>query len=260
MTSLRCWPQRRSTTVLFSCTGYLPTFVAQVHGSQKSQQPPSGHISNGWTRITIALSTGRVLLVPEALYRHLRTLNEVLLPLEDREDATVEKPRASGYERVLFRHWDPNVLGATLPILTRAQFTRFLGPADGLAFNGPDYGGVRRVRKPDNMPDAAIGPLKLEPDQIERLKAAMLHSSRLRIARFLKKNMPPHFTGIDDDFVWGATLASELTADELGIQTERVARDGPMSWLSRTARPPNFLRCAISLVRRERLPISGSRS
>lgn len=172
----------------------------------------------------------------------------------------MEKPRASGYERVLFRHWDPNVLGATLPILTRAQFTRFLGPADGLAFNGPDYGGVRRVRKPDNMPDAAIGPLKLEPDQIERLKAAMLHSSRLRIARFLKKNMPPHFTGIDDDFVWGATLASELTADELGIQTERVARDGPMSWLSRTARPPNFLRCAISLVRRERLPISGSRS
>ena len=59
-----------------------------------------------------------------------------------------EKPR---YERVLFRHWDPNVLGAVLPILTRSQFARFLGPADGVVFNGPDYGGVRRARKADNM-------------------------------------------------------------------------------------------------------------
>lgn len=258
MTSLRCWPQRRSPPFSFPArdTFRLSSRRSMARRNHSSLQAVTYRMAGRVSQLRYwSCSAG-----PEALYRHLRTLNEVLLPLEDREDATVEKPRASGYERVLFRHWDPNVLGATLPILTRAQFTRFLGPADGLAFNGPDYGGVRRVRKPDNMPDAAIGPLKLEPDQIERLKAAMLHSSRLRIARFLKKNMPPHFTGIDDDFVWGATLASELTADELGIQTERVARDGPMSWLSRTARPPNFLRCAISLVRRERLPISGSRS
>jgi hypothetical protein len=56
---------------------------------------------------------------------------------------------------------------------------------------------------------------------MERLEAAMLHSSRLRIARFLKKNRPPHISSVDDDFVWGATLASERTADELGIRTER---------------------------------------
>lgn len=158
---------------------------------------------------------------PGALYRHLRTLNEVMIPVENAEDGSQAEAAKQRYERVLFRHWDPNVLGAVLPILTRSQFARFLGPADGIAFNGPDFGGVRRVRKAENMPDAAIGPLRLEPEQIERLKAAMLHSSRLRIARFLKKNTPPNFSGIDDDFVWGATLASERTADELGIHTER---------------------------------------
>jgi hypothetical protein len=157
----------------------------------------------------------------DALYRHLRTLNQVLIPIENAVDNDEPISQKHRYERVLFRHWDPNVLGAILPVLTRAQFTRVLGPADGIAFNAPDYGGVRRVRKVDNMPGAAIGPLQLEPDQMERLKAAMLHSSRLRIARFLKKNTPPNFTGIDDDFIWGATLASERTADELGILTER---------------------------------------
>ncbi|QKK26554.1 DUF4123 domain-containing protein (plasmid) [Rhizobium hidalgonense] len=158
---------------------------------------------------------------PDTLYRHLRTLNEVMIPREDGEDRQQGAAQKQRYERVLFRHWDPNVLGAVLPILTRSQFARFLGPADGVVFNGPDYGGVRRARKADNMPDSAIGPLRLEPDQMERLKAAMLHSSRLRIARYLKKNTPPHFSGVDDDFVWGATLASERTADELGIRTER---------------------------------------
>jgi hypothetical protein len=56
---------------------------------------------------------------------------------------------------------------------------------------------------------------------MEGLKAAMVHSSRLRIARYLKRNVPEHFSGIDDEFLWGATLASEKTADELGIETER---------------------------------------
>ncbi|MBB2689745.1 UNVERIFIED_ORG: hypothetical protein GGI63_000879 [Rhizobium esperanzae] len=50
----------------------------------------------------------------------------------------------------------------------------------------------------------------------------MLHSSRLRIARLLKKNTPPHFSGVNDDFVWGAALASERTADELLV----VGEDG----------------------------------
>lgn len=157
----------------------------------------------------------------EALYRHLRTVNEVMIPLEDKVGNPSQPANSSNYERVLFRHWDPNVLGAILPILTRPQLARFLGPADCVVFNAPDYGGVKRVKAPPDLPTPPLGPLRIEPNQMERLKAAMLHSSRLRIARFLKANAPPHFTGLNDDFFWGATLASEVTADDLGIKTER---------------------------------------
>ena len=154
------------------------------------------------------------------LYRHLRTINEVMIPLEQ---TSSDLPASSSpqYERVLFRHWDPNVLGALLPILTRPQIARFLGPADCVVFNAPDYGGVKRVKAPADLPATPPGPLRIERHQIEKLKAAMLHSSRLRIARFLKANTPPYFSGVDDNFIWGATLASEKSADELGIKTER---------------------------------------
>jgi hypothetical protein len=56
---------------------------------------------------------------------------------------------------------------------------------------------------------------------MEGLKAAMVHSSRLRIARYLKANVPAHFSGVDDAFLWGTALASEKSADQLGIETER---------------------------------------
>lgn len=156
----------------------------------------------------------------DLLYRHLRTLNEVMIPLEQ-TGGDLPTTNSSQYERVLFRHWDPNVLGALLPILTRPQLARFLGPADCVVLNAPDYGGVKRVKAPADLPAAPPGPLRIEQDQMEKLKAAMLHSSRLRIARFLKANTPPNFSGVDDDFIWGATLASEKSADNLGIKTER---------------------------------------
>ncbi|TWF50077.1 DUF4123 domain-containing protein [Neorhizobium alkalisoli] len=157
----------------------------------------------------------------QVLWRHLRTINEILIPDERLPDNDGSQGRAVQYERVLFRHWDPNVLGAILPLLSRAQFARVLGPASHVCFDSPDYGGWRRARTSENLPRPERGTLRLEPEQMERLKTAMLHSSRLRIARFLKANVPPHFSGVDDEFVWGATLASERSADELGIKTER---------------------------------------
>ncbi|MCJ8510731.1 DUF4123 domain-containing protein [Rhizobium lemnae] len=152
----------------------------------------------------------------EEVRRHLRSINEILIPVEQ-PDGTFSQ----AFERVLFRHWDPNVLGAVLPLLTGEQLSRFLGPADAVIFNAPDYGGLKRARVTADLPAALAGPLRFEPDQMVRLKAVMLHSSRLRIARFLKGNVPAHFSGVDDSFIWGATLASETSADELGIKTER---------------------------------------
>jgi Domain of unknown function (DUF4123) len=153
------------------------------------------------------------------LWRHLRTLNEALIPLEGEPDPQID-PQAQ-YQRVLFRHWDPNVLAALMPVLDAAQFARVLGPAAQIAANAPDYGGLRRIPRPDDLPLAPQGPLRISQDQMEGLTDAMVHSSRLKIARYLKRNVPSHFSGVDDAFCWGTTLASDKSADELGIETER---------------------------------------
>lgn len=152
-----------------------------------------------------------------ALWRHLRTLNECLIPIES------EDPSAEGvdYERVLFRHWDPNVLAALLPALDAAQFARVFGPAVELVMYSPDSAGVVRAPRPVGLPPAPHGALRIRPEQIESLRKAMVHSSRLRIARFLRDNMPDDFVDVTDEFVWGATLASEISAEELGITSER---------------------------------------
>jgi hypothetical protein len=154
----------------------------------------------------------------DLLWRHLRSINEVLIPLEGPDAAALDAPK---YERVLFRHWDPNVLGSILPIFTRPQIARVLGPANAVVMHAPDYGGLKRARRPADLPPMPPGPLRIEPDQMEKLKTAMIHSSRLRIARFLRSNIPPEFSGVDDEFVWRATLHSEKSADELGIRTEQ---------------------------------------
>jgi Domain of unknown function (DUF4123) len=155
-----------------------------------------------------------------ALWRHLRTLNEVLIPLES-EGEGPQPDTPPGHERVMFRHWDPNVLAAVMPQLDAEQFARIFGPCAYILINAPDHGGLKRIPRPDALPPAPHGPLRLSPEQMEGLKAAMVHSSRLRIARYLKRNVPEHFSGIDDEFLWGAAVASEKTADELGIETER---------------------------------------
>ena len=153
-----------------------------------------------------------------ALWRHLRTLNEVLIPAETVQDGGDGSGR--GRERVLFRHWDPNVLASVLPLLDAAQLARVLGPARSIVMNAPDYGGLTEVPRPSDLPPPR-GPLRLAQDQMEELKGAMLHASRLRIARFLKSSIQAPLPEVSDDYLWRATLASEPTADELGLRTEQ---------------------------------------
>ncbi|MEL4375993.1 DUF4123 domain-containing protein [Brucella cytisi] len=157
----------------------------------------------------------------EALWRHLRTLNQILIPDTRIPDNNEKSGLPIKYERVIFRHWDPNVLASVLPLLDQQQLACLFGPAEVILMNGSNYDGLKRAIRPPELPGGLNGPLRIRPSQIEELKKAMLHSSRIRIARFLKGQVPPNFSGIDDKFLWGATLASESSADELGIKTER---------------------------------------
>lgn len=154
------------------------------------------------------------------LWRHLRTINEILIPAEAAAGETIPSEPSGEFRRVLFRHWDPNVFASVLPLLSGEQFARAFGPAEVILMNAPDYGGLKRATKRTDWPEPVRGLLRIEPDQIGRLQEAMVHSSRLRIARYLKENIPPNPPGISDETAWRATLANEKTARQLGVQTE----------------------------------------
>lgn len=155
-----------------------------------------------------------------ALWRHLRTINEILIPAETAAGEDIGEKPSGEFRRVLFRHWDPNVFASVLPLLSDAQFARVFGPAEMILMNAPDYGGLKRATRRADWPEPVRGPLRIEPGQVGRLQEAMVHASRLRIARYLKETVGEVLPGTTDRFVWRATLASEKTADELGIKTE----------------------------------------
>jgi hypothetical protein len=156
-----------------------------------------------------------------ALWRHLRTLNEVLIPVESEPTGSTQ-PANPAFERVMFRHWDPNVLANVMPLLDAAQFVRMFGPSSYIVINAPDYGGLKRVPRPDNLPPAPHGPLRLSQDQIEDVKTAIVNSSRKRIHRYLSNSAPNETAALGESRVIDLILMSQKTGGELGLESEQA--------------------------------------
>lgn len=107
-----------------------------------------------------------------ALYGHLRRLNMARLPgwaAAGKDGPEPGNGADHAYEAVLFRHWDPSVLGALLPVLDEGQFARVLGPAGEVAFYAEDYGGVRRVVADADWPAQPAGMLTIRSEQVGAL-------------------------------------------------------------------------------------------
>ena len=159
------------------------------------------------------------------LWHHLRGLNMARIPAWA-VDGAVGPPsdpvQAEASEAVMFRHWDPSVLGSFLPVLDAAQFTRILGPATQIAFEAVDYGGVRRVVRDPAWPAAAPGLLAIRPDQISALAARRVIASRRRIAAYLRDVTPEHTRDTSDDDLLYQVEYSECVGKKLGIRSERA--------------------------------------
>ena len=158
----------------------------------------------------------------DILYRHLRSLNEVLIPKsalpEDVSKAAIIA--AKDYARVLFRHYDPNVLGGVIPSINAAQFARILGPAREVVWYAPDYGGRRSAINEDDLPEAPRGPLKLEEiniKDIERRREEALR--RWRIA-YLKDCAPDHAARMSDAELAKFVIDEEKKITTLGVQNQ----------------------------------------
>jgi len=123
----------------------------------------------------------------QSLFRHLRRLNMVEIPLEGDSDAV---------EPVLLRHGDPEVMAALLPLLTPAQAARFLGPARAILLRFtptlPGDDGMRRFDRPADLPDPAPGMLRLTPAQMERLVQGRATREEARLLDYLRRHGGPY--------------------------------------------------------------------
>lgn len=160
-----------------------------------------------------------------ALYRHLRTLYVVIVPLlrdEAPERDEAEMRPASDFKdtRVFFRHYDPRVLPQVLTALDEGQFMRVLGPASLVVFPAEGGGKPRRAPALDHSVVVPSGPLRLRPEQMDRIADIRAKQSRRRIASFLMEQGAELDPRITDAAAMRMVEASEPSARALGIETE----------------------------------------
>lgn len=156
------------------------------------------------------------------LHRHLRTLNMVKIPAW--AVAGAGEPPADGgdatYETVMFRHWDPRVLGALMPVLDAGQVERFVGPAQAIAYWTDEHGGLKRIVPDKAWPLAPSGMLTIRSAQVEALNERRLDASRRRIAAYLRESAPVMTEHATDRQLLDFVCESERHGRALGLESE----------------------------------------
>lgn len=168
------------------------------------------------------------------LYRHLRTLNEAIVPLlraeaearqrhADRRGEVITFTEADyRSSRVLFRHWDPRVLAQVLPTLDESQFARVLGPAALVVMPREDGGRPFQAHAPELAAIAPQGPLRLNVAQMEAISETRVMQSRRRMANYLREVAPNECGKMDDRELSKFVVYSEGAARGFGVESERA--------------------------------------
>jgi hypothetical protein len=165
-------------------------------------------------------------LTEAKLWRHLRTLNMVLIPKGYGEDDPPPlEPGAETHDALMFRHGDGNVLAEVLPVLDAVQFSRVFGPANMLMFLAPDHPAsdgsiIRRAVLPDDAPPAPPGMLKLSMEQMAGIEDMRLKRSQQRIVKYLRDVAPVQTTQMGDKEVVDRTALYLKEGRALGVRTE----------------------------------------
>jgi hypothetical protein len=73
------------------------------------------------------------------------------------------------YEPALFRHADPKVMAALLPLLNAQQVSRLFGHAGGIVLEGQASTDIMCFARPEHLPAAAQDMLRIFPAQYARL-------------------------------------------------------------------------------------------
>ena len=175
----------------------------------------------------------------EALYRHLRGLNMVFIPSDETVDGDESqeqehaedlesgepRPANTGPQLVLFRHADSNVLAQVMPALDEAQFARFFGPANLIAFApDPEWAseeGFLIAPRLDDLPQAPAGPLRLDRAVMESMDELRVQSRRKSIKAYLNDVAPELTANADKTEIENYIISAEKSALRLNIKTDR---------------------------------------
>jgi hypothetical protein len=161
-----------------------------------------------------------------ALYRHLRLLNEAMVPIlrdnaPPRPQGEPRPPSDYREERVLFRHFDPRVLAQVLPVLDERQFARVLGPA-ALILLPRASGPPLRAPALETTAIAPQGPLRLSVGQMDAIADMRAEASRQVIAAYLRKVAPGETGAMDDVQLQRLVRQSEQSGRAMGLKSEQA--------------------------------------
>lgn len=180
---------------------------------------------------------GDASLTEDILFSHLRRLNRILVPNDsigdeatdvlleaaaDAEEILVAKEN-DAYELVVFRHADANVMAQVFPALNEVQAARLFGPCHQLLFApDPDWsGGIKRARKPNDLPAPPSGPLRWEPETVRAIKAQRMEVSRRKVMSYLRE-VDPNAGELSDAELRQRVLIYEASGNTIGLQSERA--------------------------------------
>ncbi len=150
-----------------------------------------------------------------SLYKHLRRINMIEIPVDDYD------PELPKFDRVLFRHGDPNVMSSMLSLLNEGQFSQMLGGAAGLVMFARDEGGLRVAQRITEMGSDRQGILRISKQQYEEIEKMRVAASRKRINSYLRRHLPPPLENISDAKLNGIVISAETRGKELGFKSER---------------------------------------
>lgn len=162
----------------------------------------------------------------DALFRHLRGLNMVMIPKTAAGLPPEAAPENDSHAPVIFRHADANVMAQTLPAIDVAEAARLFGPAEAIVFSpDPDWlpDGTKAplydTRRPD-WPFAQPGMARLSPATRARMRALREARTSRRVAAYLRKVAPDQTAALDDTRLAAATAHHITEARGLGVRSE----------------------------------------
>jgi len=191
-------------------------------------------------RPAIVFWVGDESLTAERIYRHLRGINQIVMPRRDGADppqggqphleaadmgdvdGDVSSPDNGLQETMVFRHADPNVMMQVFPALDERQALRLFGPAEQIFF-APDAiwgGGIKRGRRPASG-EVPRGSLHLSSEMIAMIEDARMQASRRKVAAYLR-DVHPVTQELTEKDMMEHVLSCEASGTRLGLASERA--------------------------------------